>query len=380
LQSYFTINLTNHSGDFSPGTLTIIMKKIILIFSVLLTQMTFGQHPRVTIEGSQIRKITSKIVSGQEYELQILLPAGYEKSNKKYPVAYLMDSQWDLPMISSIYGQQYFDGFIPELIIVGITWGGTNPKPNILRARDYTPTKVGSGGESGGADKFLDFIKTEAFPFMESQYRVDNNNKTLMGCSLGGLFTMYTLFTRPEMFNNYIAASPAFGWDNEVLYSFEKAYFENKKAPAAKLYMTVGDVERNVSDFEMLSSFMKGRKYSSLHVQAKILENTGHSGTKSETYTRGLQYVFEKANLRLNADLLKKYAGTYQTKKGFKVELQQKNNQLILLVDNNTITLRAASNTSFYSRSEFVTVDFDDKNAGTVTINSYGNSDVLTKI
>jgi predicted alpha/beta superfamily hydrolase len=61
-----------------------------------------------------------------------------------------------------------------------------------------------------------------------------------MGCSLGGLFTMYSLFTHPEMFQRYVAASPAFMWDNNVLYQFEKKYAANKSNRPAKLFMCVG--------------------------------------------------------------------------------------------------------------------------------------------
>src|SRR5690606_12970502 len=123
--------------------------------------------------------------------LHIQLPSGYENSTKKYPVVYLMDSQWDFPLVSAIYGEQYFDGFIPELILVGVTWG----KGETLRARDDTPTSVAGETTTGGADKFLDFMKEELFPFVESNYRADPEHRSLMGCSLGGLFTLYTLFT-----------------------------------------------------------------------------------------------------------------------------------------------------------------------------------------
>lgn len=64
-----------------------------------------------------------------------LLPGGYAASTKKYPVVYLMDSQWDFPDLKSIYGQQYFDGFIPELIVVGVTWA----------EKILTPTVYGPG-------------------------------------------------------------------------------------------------------------------------------------------------------------------------------------------------------------------------------------------
>ena len=187
------------------------MKKLLAVISVVIAIKSFSQYPRVDIPGSEVRKLTSSIVSGQEYELQILLPGGYKTSNKNYPVIYLMDSQWDFPLVKSLYGQHYYDGFIPELIVVGVTWGGVNPNADSLRARDYTPTRDARLPQSGGADKFLSFMKEELFPFIEKNYKADNNNRTLMGCSLGGLFTLYTLFTQPELFTGYAAASPAVG-------------------------------------------------------------------------------------------------------------------------------------------------------------------------
>ena len=73
--------------------------------------------------------------------------------------------------------------------------GRHKPNPDLLRARDYTPTNVGMGTQTGGADQFLDFIKTEVFPFMDANYKVDNSNKTVMGCSLEGYlpYTPYLL-------------------------------------------------------------------------------------------------------------------------------------------------------------------------------------------
>jgi hypothetical protein len=52
---------------------------------------------------------------------------------------------------------------------------------------------------------------------------------------------------------------------------------------------------------------MISRNYSSVSLRSKILENTGHSGTKSETFGRGMQYVFEKPKLNLDAAVLNKY-------------------------------------------------------------------------
>jgi predicted alpha/beta superfamily hydrolase len=360
------------------------MKKIILTLLVLNILAVKAQpFSRVDIPGSEVRKITSKIVAGQQYELQILLPSGYASSTKKYPVVYLMDSQWDFPNVKSIYGQQYFDGFIPELIVVGVTWGGVNPNPDSLRARDYTPTNEARLIQSGGADHFLDFMKNELFPFMEANYKVDNDNRTLMGCSLGGLFTLYTLFTHTDMFTGYAAASPAVAWDNEVLYKYEKIFAEKKLSKLLRVYITVGDVERGRPVFEKFAANMLSRKYSNVNLRSKVLENTGHSGTKSETYSRGLQYVFERNQLKLSDDELKKYAGTYTTAEGNKIEIRKEANQLTwYYAPENKFILFANTEKHFYATHEFFNLYFkitDGKVEG-FSLARYGSTMYFNKI
>lgn len=338
------------------------MKKtatLLLLISVFILSAQ-EKYSEVTISGSQVRNITSKIVSRQEYELQISLPAGYEESTKKYPVVYLMDSQWDFPLVTSIYGEQYYDGFIPEVILVGVTWANKE----VLRTRDYTPTDDGRGAGRGGADKFLDFMKTELFPFIESNYRAESDNRTLMGCSLGGLFTLYTLFTHTDMFTGYAAASPAVGWDDGLLYKHEKAFSEKQLTKPVHVYMTVGDVERGRPYYEAFSKKMESSNYKNVRLYSKILENTGHSGTKSETYSRGLQYVFERNQLKLGDEILNKYVGTYQSENENKLEIKNENNELKLYFSQNSIPLLANSESHFYANFSFFNIHFkENKNA-----------------
>lgn len=355
------------------------MKKILVILFTTVLINSYAQYPRVDIPGSEVRKINSTIVSGQEYELQILLPGGYRNSNKKYPVIYLMDSQWDFPLVKCLYGEHYYDGFIPELIIVGVTWGGVNPNPDSLRARDYTPTNEARLPQSGGADNFLSFMKNELFPFIETNYKADNNNRTLMGCSLGGLFTLYTLFTQPDLFTGYAAASPAVGWDKEVLYKYEKAFAQKKLLKPVRVYMTIGDVERSRPTYERFASGMMKRKYPSVNLLSKILENTGHSGTKSETFGRGMQYVFEKPRLRLNTAVLNRYVGNYQSN----IEIKNENGSLVVYFSpTNKYLLYTASESQFYSDSEFFNIEFKNSNGNPdgFQLNRYGNSSFIKKM
>ncbi len=341
-----------------------------------------GTAQEVTIPGSQTRHITSSIVKGQEYELQIALPGGYEKSDHKYPVVYLMDSQWDFPLVTAINGQQYYDGFIPELIIVGIMWGGSNPNPDSLRARDYTPTHENRLPQSGGAANFLSFMKSELFPLIETEYKADPTARILMGCSFGGLFTLFSLFEEPNLFKGYIAASPAIGFDNASIYQFEKEFSLKYPETATRLFMTAGDVERGVSGFTRFSNQLKGRNLSHLKIESRILENTGHSGTKSETYSRGLQFIFGRNDLTLSSAQLKKYTGSYTLADGTSIMLQEKNNHLELSIGKAyQQILKADSEIHFYSSSEFLKLTFT-YSQGTIQgfqLNRYNNSQFATK-
>ena len=321
--------------------------------------------PQVEIPNTQLQKMTSTIV-GQEYDLYIHLPRNYGSKEQKYPVLYLLDAQWDFPLVTAIFGQQFYDGFLPGIVIVGITWGGKSPNHDSLRARDLTPTSVTTLPQSGGAPKFLAFIKKELIPFIESQYRV-TDDRTLMGSSFGGLFTLYALFNETELFHRYVLTSPAVGWDNEVIYTYEKNYAEKKPRLPIKLFMTVGELEE-VSGFQKFVAHLKARKYKGLSLQTRILENTGHSGTKAEGYTRGLQAVFARPSLKLSRDILAQYIGTYQLNPQVEIKVVEESGRLMALGPNNTkLLLHAETENDFYVPGQYLFAHFKKDATGRIT-------------
>jgi len=277
------------------------LRKLFALFISLFSFQAFSQTTgtedqvkAVTIPGTQQLKIQSTIVSNQEYVLHVNLPSDYySNSSKRYPVIYLLDSQWDFPLLSAIYGQQYYDKLIPEAVIIGITWGGTNPDYDKLRARDLTPTPGGSAGDYGNAAKFLAFIKNELSPFIESRFRIKENDRGLVGSSLGGLFTLYALFNETDFFRRYFLTSPAVQWDNNYIFRLESDFYKKRKQLPVRLYMAVGGFE-NVSLFREWEGVLKKRNYEGLKLNTKVLEGIGHSGSKAEGYTRGIQWVFDK--------------------------------------------------------------------------------------
>jgi hypothetical protein len=180
------------------------------------------------------------------------------------------------------------------------------------------------------------------------------------------------------MFQRYVAASPAYMWDNSVLYQFEKKYAENKSNPPAKLFMCVGGVETSVPGFQKLAKHLKDRNYKSLEIDSHILENTGHSGTKAEGYARGLQFVFKRPSLQFSNEVLDKYAGKYQLPNGMEVEMKREKNQLFLYHSpTEKLPLLAASDREFYTNSQFLTLHFkydDNKNIISVDAETYGGT------
>ena len=225
-------------------------------------------------------------------------------------------------------------------------------------------------------------MKEELFPFVEKNYKADDKNRTLVGCSLGGLFSMYTLFTHPDLFTNYVAASPAYGWANESLYQYAEKYFSAKSNPPARLFMCVGGVERSVPGFEKLSKFLTDKNSPSLEIQSRVLENTGHSGTKGEGFARGLQFSFKRPSLKLSDAQLKKYEGNYKMTNGTIVEVKAENGQLVALAGNNKYQMNAASDKDFYSTSEFLNVHFtrdNDQNIIGFRLERYGSTEFVTK-
>ena len=174
----------------------------------------------------------------EEYrKIYVQLPENYNPNSKqKYPVVYVLDGEVFLPTVYNVHNF-YSGGFMPEMIIVGIS----NAKN---RVRDLTTSKVTEmygmpfEQENGAADNFRKFIEKELIPFIESKYPV-TNYRTLIGHSYGGLFTVYTLLSQPDIFANYLAIDPSLDWDNQRLITEAEEVFKNQNYQNKSLFMSL---------------------------------------------------------------------------------------------------------------------------------------------
>jgi uncharacterized protein len=249
--------------------------------------------PNVTLPGTELRQLKSAN-TGRSYDIYVRFPADYEKNTpKQYPVLYVLDGQWDFKLLDSIYGGLFYDGFVPEMIIVGVTYSGTNPDYDALRAMDYTPVADPSIPGSGGAPQFFAFFKEELIPFIEASYRADASQRVLMGSSFGGSFTLYALFSEPALFSGYVAASPAVPYGDQAAFQQEAEYAKSHTDLPVRLFVSVGEIERLAQPVQEFVRIVSGRNYTGLELEMRTIEGERHAGNKPEAYNRGLRFIFQ---------------------------------------------------------------------------------------
>ena len=347
----------------------------ILFLACLLTNLVHAQTgeprsaaslPKMEIPRTEVQRLTSSI-DGQQYVLYVYLPEGYSTSTKTYPVLYLMDAQWDFPMATGLVESQADDGFVPPMIVVGITWGGNNPDYGYLRFKDLTPIHSDRFPQSGNGPKFLAFLKRELIPFIESKYRASRNDRTFMGNSLGGTFGLYAMFVEPGLFNRFILSSPNLGYIGGVA-GFEKEYAAKSSRLPVRLFIDVGELEgAHIPQVEEFAKTLNARNYKDLIFETQVIPGTGHSSNKPEGFTKGLQAVFAPQPMVIDAVVLEQYVGKYQFP-GWRCDIVKEQNRLYFVIPEGTkYLLNPTSEKDFYTRGMAMVIHFKRNEAGKVS-------------
>lgn len=303
-----------------------------LVFSFVSTSSYAQNLVREPIQGaigigSEALELTSAI-NGIRYKFLISLPASYGTDpSKTYPVCYVLDGQWSFSSVVSSYWDMHWDGMLPEIIIVGLTYAGKDPDYDSLRSHDYSPTKIPQFPAGGGAEEYVEILRKEVIPFIDKAYRTNKVDRSLTGTSLGGLFTHYVLFNAPELFNGYIPINPSLWWDNGLPFVYEEAFSQKNKPLNARVCMISGEFDA-VENFNKMVQQIQSRQYKGLSLESRILEGMGHSGSKAEGHARGLKYVYERQAVKLPDSELEQYTGSYQVMPGLEVQIVANDGEL----------------------------------------------------
>ena len=210
----------------------------VLIVSTALFLSPFIQAKEAVTEISMFSKVL-----GEDRVVSVKVPKSYDKNkNEYYPVLYRLDGAGNIPLESAILEELHLKGAAPEVIIVAIE--------NTDRLRDLAPyvnqDPRGPVGAGGGADKFLSFLSTELMPHIKEQYRV-TDFKVISGASIAGLFALHTLRVQPDLFDAYIAYSPAVWWGENKTAKLLPKFVSSTKELDTYLYMNMGSEHISMS-------------------------------------------------------------------------------------------------------------------------------------
>ncbi len=287
------------------------MKKIILIFFLLIVNYTIAQLPKVS-SGIVERFENFASIYVNPRNIDVWLPANYDKQ-KKYAVLYMHDGQglfdasitwnhqsWDIDdAITSLVAAHK----IKDVIVVGI-WNGQT-----TRHAEYFPQKAfeqisisemdtvtaqlqraSRTKESFKpiSDNYLKFLVTELKPFIDKNYstQVNKENTFIAGSSMGGLISMYAICEYPTIFGG--AACMSTHWpgsfemqNNPIPDAFVNYMRKNLPNPKQhKIYFDYGDQTLDALYpplQQKVDVVMKAKGYSEKNWMTKFFPGDNHS-------------------------------------------------------------------------------------------------------
>jgi predicted alpha/beta superfamily hydrolase len=193
-------------------------------------------------------KVLHSAILDEDRLLFVHLPRDYQETRLSYPVLYIL---WvdiynyfsDATAVTEKLGST---GEIPPVIIVGVA--------NTNRYRDLLPVRTRYRGEGGGSDDFIRFFEEELIPYVDSSFRT-KNYRILAGPQAAAIFSLYTLITKPALFNAVICENPFMNPENaEFLFPRAESFFKNTKSFKNFLYLKCEKDERP-QDLEYIENF-----------------------------------------------------------------------------------------------------------------------------
>ena len=249
-------------------------------------------EPVTTIGEKHI--VQSKILN-EARELWIKLPPSYNLDDTThYPVVYLLDARANFMFTTSLLDQLKSRG-IPQSIVVGIV--------NTERARDLTPSPTLSKGEAidttiGQAGPFLNMLASELIPWVEERYRT-HDYRTIVGHSYGGLFALYALAERPELFRAYLAISPSLWWDNQGIVRHIADSLDVHPPRDAIVFMSIAN-ERGLmmGGVLKLAGYFETKQFDGLRWNYKTYPAENHGSIPVATQLDGFTFIYQDWDIR----------------------------------------------------------------------------------
>lgn len=266
----------------------VLMTAVLMTAAWLTPALQAQSHGQTTSDnriviGERI-KFHSNILN-EERTLLIYLPPNYQHSTERYPVLYLLDGTWNFHHVTAAVQFLSAQRLIPRMIVAGLA--------NTDRNRDFLPTHMNHIRTSGGGDNFLKFIETEWIPYMDKHFRAEPY-RILVGHSFGGLFSVYAMLTKPDLFNAYIAISPSLHWDNMLVLKKAQKFFKKRLSFKKFLYMSMGNETRDmILSIQNFSKILKNHAPRDFRRHYEFMKKETHNSTPLRTVYNGLEMLYD---------------------------------------------------------------------------------------
>ncbi len=227
-------------------------------------------------EWRKVHSTVTSSITGVTYPVHVYLPQTYLVSAQDYPVIYATDGQWVFESFSRMLAEQE----VPA-ILVAIEQG-----PDNRRATDYALP---------GAEDYLAFLRAELLPLIESEYRVDTLNRSLVGSSFGGLFVGTVLFlddVSEPLFKNYMAFDASF-WQNwPTTQELEQARYNASQELNVTLVLSAATgAQSNRYNVGLYQQMLEQRNYSGLTIYRRDYP-VNHEQIADPSFEDAIQLLF----------------------------------------------------------------------------------------
>jgi predicted alpha/beta superfamily hydrolase len=246
----------------------------------------------------------------RNFQLSVTVPDGYESSDRRHPVVYVLDGDVLAGMVASLTTPAQWAWEVPELIVVSIGYGVDNYDQWVeTKGVDFSLPDITSHDSAGSAGSsppqlFLQALADDIVPFVDQAYRTTPDDRCLYGVSQAGFFVLYALFNRPELFQRYLSGSGV--WQPQSSYLCETAQhvFDRYEGRSIQLYLSLGELESEpMAAFREFTNILTDLQDPHLDLTVEVYPNVGHDPELiALTYLHGLRNVYGRQSATDSAD------------------------------------------------------------------------------
>jgi len=230
---------------------------------------------------------------GHPLYLYIRLPDRVtEDEARLFPTVYILDGGINYPLLSAYYHYLLLGEELPELILVGISYGSDTFEGGNYRSSDFTAAAPDREWW-GKAPLFQGVLQNELVPLIESAYPADPGQRIIFGQSLGGQFVLYSALTEPGLFQGYIASNPALHRNLEYFLSWHGE--DPMPGPASRLFVSLAehDDPRFREPADSWVEAWRARTARPWLLETRILDDQTHLSAAPEAFRQGLKWILE---------------------------------------------------------------------------------------